>query len=143
MAQKRIALFLVETSDYQMLLKEDAESAARRTGVGLDVHFTGGDFGAQLKQIRDVIDSPAKPNAILVLAVRDHGLARTARAAVRAGISFVFLDRTEDDLVEIRQEAAAGASVAEIAPDEVETGRIQGRQFRALLPEGSRMLYAQ
>jgi ABC-type sugar transport system substrate-binding protein len=143
MSEKRVALFLVEHSDFQELLRQDAEAAAAAAGLDLDVYFTGHDFAAQLKQIRETIDGQRPPNAILVLAVRDHGLARAVRSAVRAGISFVFLNRTDDDLFDIRREARSVANVSEICADEVETGRIQGRQFRALLPKGGRILYIQ
>jgi ABC-type sugar transport system substrate-binding protein len=143
MSQNKVALFLVERSDFQELLRHDAEAAAKKAGIGLDTYFTGHDFAAQLTQIRDCINSAAPPGAILVLAVRDHGLARTVREAVKNGISFVFLNRTDDDLNEARTDAAGGATVSEVCADEIETGRIQGRQFRKLLPEGGKVLYIQ
>lgn len=48
----------------------------------------------------------------------------------------------EDDLDVIRTEAPHSVIVT-VCPDEVETGRIQGRQFRRLLPDGGRVLYVQ
>jgi ABC-type sugar transport system substrate-binding protein len=143
MSDKSIVLFLVERSDFQELLRQDAEEAARRAGLRLETHFTGHDFAAQSKAMRDVINSATPPNAILVLSVRDHGLILTVRAALRAGISVVFTTRTDDDFSEIRPEAVQRAGVSEICADEVETGRIQGRQFRTLLPGGGRVLYVQ
>jgi ABC-type sugar transport system substrate-binding protein len=145
--QRTIALFLAEKSDYQELLRTDAEAAAKRAGLGLDTHYTGpNDFAAQLTKIRECIASQDPPCAILVLAVRDHGLARAVRDAVRAGIAFIYLDRTDDELEDIRTEArdsTGWSNVSEVCADEVETGRIQGRQFRALLPEGGKVLYLQ
>jgi ABC-type sugar transport system substrate-binding protein len=143
MGQKRIALFLVERSDFQELLREDAASAARKAGLALETHFTGHEFAAQLTKIREVLSGAAPPVAVLVLPVRDHGLARAAREAVKAGITFVFTNRTEDELEPIRKEAVGGAVISQICADELETGRIQARQFRALLPKGGKILYVQ
>jgi ABC-type sugar transport system substrate-binding protein len=144
MGDKRIALCLADPSnDFQQVLKADAETAAGRAGLGLDVYFTGHDLAAQLTRLRACIDAgPARPDAILVLAVRDLGLDRVVREAARAGIGFVYLNRTEDDLDEIRKELPA-STVGTVSVDEVETGRIQGRQFRALLPAGRMVLCVQ
>jgi len=76
------------------------------------------------------------------MAVRDHGLDRVVREAAAAGIHFVFLNAVEDDLDAVRREFPA-VSVVTICPDEVETGRVQGRQMRALVPAGRRVLYIQ
>jgi inositol transport system substrate-binding protein len=142
-ARGKIALFLVERSDFQELLRKDAEAAAIRTGILLDTHFTGHDFAGQVKQVRDCISSADRPDALVLLPVRDHGFGLTVRAAVRAGISFVYLDRSEDDLADLGKDTQGNAIVSQICPDEIDTGRIQGRQFRALLPKGGKVLYVQ
>ena len=55
---------------------------------------TGGQsVDAQLAQLRHLVDFPQKPAAILVMAVRERGLAHIARDAVAAGIHWVFLNR--------------------------------------------------
>ena len=141
MSDQAIALCLVDPhNDFQQMLRADAEAAAKKAGLKLDVHFSGHDLPAQLNTIRHCID--AKPRAILVLATRDKGLARSARDAVRAGIAFVYLNRTEDDLAETQKEHP-GTPVTVICADELETGRIQGRLFRAILPDGGTVLYVQ
>ncbi|MBI3931884.1 MAG: sugar ABC transporter substrate-binding protein [Acidobacteria bacterium] len=144
MSGRKIALCLVDAAnDFQQLLKADAEEAVRRVGLGLTVHHTGHDLASQLQQLHGCLDAADKPAAILVLAVRDRGLARVAREAVKAGVSFLWLNRTEDDVEAIRQEAPAGVAAAAVCADERETGRIQGRQFGALLPQGRMVLYVQ
>jgi ABC-type sugar transport system substrate-binding protein len=141
MPDARLALCLVDAhNDFQELLQADALAAARRAGLELDIHFTGHDLSAQLNLLRACIDK--QPKAILVLAVRDHGLARIARDAARVGVGFVFLNRTEDDLEEVRRDHPAVPVFTDCA-DEIETGRIHGRQFRALLPKGGSVLYVQ
>ncbi len=87
-------------------------------------------------------DAASRTSALLVMAVRDHGLSRVVREAADAGVHFVFLNATEDDLDAVRREAGP-ATVTVVCPDEVETGRVQGRQLRALVPAGRRVLYVQ
>jgi inositol transport system substrate-binding protein len=143
MVRSKVALFLVERSDFQEALRKDAEAVAKKMGVLVETYFTGHDFASQVKQVRECIDGNARPNAVVVLPVRDHGFGLTVRAALRSGISFVYIDRTEDDLAEAAKDATSGAVVSQVCPDEIDTGRIQGRQFRALLPKGGKILYIQ
>jgi ABC-type sugar transport system substrate-binding protein len=143
MADQTVALCLVDpANDFQQAMRADAESAARRNSLKLEVHFSGHDLPAQLNMIRACIDAEPKPRAILVLATRDKGLARMAKDAVKAGIAFVYLNRTEDDIAEIRREFPS-TPVTVVCADELETGRIQGRLFRSLLPDGGTVLYVQ
>jgi ABC-type sugar transport system substrate-binding protein len=140
----RITLALVdETNHFQQLLKADAEAAALKAGLEVETLFTGESLPEHLGALRRLIVDPVKrPAAILVMAVRDHGLDRVVREAAAAGVHFVFLNAVEDDLGAIRREFPA-ASVSVVCPDEVETGRVQGRQMRALVPAGRRVLYVQ
>ncbi len=140
----RIALVLVdETNQFQQLLKADAEAAARKAGLELETLFTGESLAEHLGALRRLIVAPERrPSALLVMAVRDHGLDRVVREAARAGVHFVFLNAVEDDLDAVRREFPA-VSVSTVCPDEVETGRVQGRQMRALVHAGRRVLYIQ
>ncbi len=143
MAQERVALCLVDAgNDFQALLRGEAEAEARRTQLRLEVHYTGHDLVAQIRQVRALLAGEA-PRAIVILAAFDHGLGMAAREAARAGTSFVFLNRTEDDLEELRREAQAGSSVFTVCADEVETGRVQGRQLLRLLTRKGLVLYVQ
>ena len=143
MAQERVALCLVDAAnDFQTLLRSEAETEARRSQLRLEMHYTGHDLVAQIRQVRALIAGEA-PRAIVILAAFDHGLGMAAREAARAGTSFVFLNRTEDDLEELRREAQAGSSVFTVCADEVETGRVQGRQLLRLLPRKGLVLYVQ
>jgi ribose transport system substrate-binding protein/inositol transport system substrate-binding protein len=140
----RIALALVDgTNQFQQLLKADAEAAARKSGLEVQTLFTGESLVEHLGALRRLIVAPERrPAALLVMAVRDRGLDRVVREAAAAGIHFVFLNAVEDDLDAVRREFPA-VSVVTVCPDEVETGRVQGRQMRALVPAGRRVLYIQ
>ncbi len=146
MPARSLALCLTDpTNDFQQLLQKDAEEAARRAGLGIVVRYSGHDLAAQLKELDALAVGTPRPDAILVLAVRDRGLDRVALAAVKAGVSWAFLNRTEDDVDALRAAAPQGAIACTVCADELETGRIQGRQFRALLARrpGARVLYVQ
>lgn len=68
-------------------------------------------------------------------------LASAARAAATAGIAWALLNREADYISELRR--SSKAPVFRLSSDHKEIGRIQGRQFRALLPKGGSVLYIQ
>ena len=140
----RVALVLVDGSNqFQQLLQEDAEAAGVRAGIRVETLFTGESLPEQLGALRRlVLAGETRPSALLVMSVRDHGLDRVVRDAARAGVHFVFLNAVEDDLDAVRREFP-DVVVSTVCPDEVETGRVQGRQLRVLVPPGGRVLYIQ
>jgi ABC-type sugar transport system substrate-binding protein len=140
-AQSKVALFLVDgENEFQRQLRADAEAVAAREGVLLESVFTGGDYAGQLAAIQRSLDEGA--GAIVVMCVNARGLQRLATRAVRAGVHVFFLNAPDDDLELVRLENPE-ITVSVLCPDELETGRIQGRQFRRLVPPGGRVLYLQ
>jgi ABC-type sugar transport system substrate-binding protein len=140
----RIAVVLVDRGNhFQQLLQADAEAAAREGGLAVETLFTGESLAEHLGALRRlIVDPERRPAALVVMAVRDHGLDKVVREAAGAGVHVVFLNAVEDDLDAVRREFPA-VSVTTVCPDEVETGRVQGRQMRALVPGGGRVLYIQ
>lgn len=139
----RVTLGLVDGGNpFQQLLKTDGEAAARRVGLEIETLFTGDNFTENLAGLRRLLARSTPPDAIVVMAVRDQGLGRVVREAAAAGRHWLFLNSVEDDLDALRREFPAVA-VATVCPDEVETGRVQGRQLRALVPPGRRVLCVQ
>lgn len=138
----RVAFFLTEESNpYQDLLKRDAIAAAHRHGFDLEVTFSCLGVARQLKQLRDAIGQPAgsRPHAILVMPAQDGTLLEEVREAARAGIASVVLNRRAAFLQGLRDEFP-DLPIFTVSPDDVNIGKIQGRQIRALLPEGGRAL---
>lgn len=137
----RVVLCLVDpANEFQKLLRTDADAAARQKGLVLETYFTGHDFAAQLTWLRRRTTASDPPAAFLVMAVRDRGLARVAREAAAAGIGWVFLNRAEDDLEEIRRDFP-DLPIGSVCVDERETGRIQAQQVLKLTPQGGVILY--
>jgi ribose transport system substrate-binding protein len=141
MTDLKVALALItQDNDYQQEQAAVAAAAAKRLGVRLQVVYAGNDAIAQTKQILALIHAPEadRPNAILVEPV-GTGMIGVATAAADAGIGWIVMNREADYLASLRQKSAA--QIGSVVCDNVEVGRIQGRQFAALLPAGGSMLY--
>ena len=102
------------------------------------------DADQQVRQIRETVETRqiARPIAVLVSPVRESVLLTIAHEALRAGVGWVLLNRWSDTLLELRGEFPH-LPIFAVNPDQSEVGRIQGRQFRTLLPQGGELLYIQ
>jgi len=113
------------------------------THVSAQVIYAGNDAITQSTQLLQVIQAnpQERPDAILFEPVGSTALPQVARAAVSAGIGWAVLNREASYVSELR--LLKKAPVFTISADHVEIGRIQGRQFAALLPKGGSVLYIQ
>jgi ABC-type sugar transport system substrate-binding protein len=143
--KRTVALCLLDKANgHQQLIEKDAKTAAKRAGLDLETYFADGHVTAQVKQIYGCIhgEAAARTCAIVIMPARDNGLNRVALDAVRAGLAWICLHRQMDCLSDLRREFPE-IPISTVTPDQLEIGRIQGRQFRALLPSGGRVLYVQ
>jgi ABC-type sugar transport system substrate-binding protein len=129
-----------ESDEFQRQQAADARSAAEAQGLRLRLVSGGGYAIEQIHRLFRYVHAPEadRPAAIVVEAVSEDGMARLARNAVRAGIAWVSLSRSPW-LGQLRSEHP-GHPLASVSADQVEVGRLQGEQVRALLPEGGRLL---
>ncbi len=130
-------------NDYQIEQASATDEAARRLGVSTQVIYAGNDAITQSTQLLQAIQaSPQdRPDAILFEPVGSTALPQVARAAVSVGIGWAVLNREAAYVAELR--SLKKAPIFNISADHVEIGRIQGRQFAALLPKGGSVLYIQ
>ena len=144
---KKLSFLLSLTNndnDYQKEQAAAADRAARRLGVDIQIVNAENDSITQSQQLLKIIQSPAsdlRPDAIIFEPVGGTALPQVARAAVAAGIGWVVLNRDAEYLAELRK--TSQLPIFAITSDHEEIGRIQGRQFGALLPEGGSVLYIQ
>ena len=133
-----------ESTKYQQFVIDDARKAARKAGFEVDAYFSQGQLITQMKQIYTCIQGEASQRtcAIIAMPVTDNSLNRAAADAVRAGLGWICLHRQMDCLSDLRRDFPA-IPISAVGPDQAEIGRIQGRQFRVLLPKGGRVLYVQ
>ena len=139
----RVVLALItRDNDYQREQASVAEAAARRLGIDLQVVYADNDAILQTKQILEAIQAPAaeRPDAVVVEPV-GTGMLGVASAAAGRGIGWIVLNREADYLSALRE--ASSVPIGSIECDNAEVGRIQGRQFAALLPSGGTVLYVE
>ena len=142
---KLVVALLDENQEFQRLQAEDARGRAAEAGVNVEILFAENSAIFQIQQLYKVIQVPAeqRPQAILVETVAGGGLERVARAAVKAGIGWVLMNRKVSYISSLRQENA-GVPVMAVSTDQLEIGRLQGQQIAALLPPGrTDVLYVQ
>ena len=130
-------------NDYQQEQAAAAEKAARRLGVDLQIVHANNDAVTQSQQLLHFIQGSAasRPDAIIFEPAGGTAFPQVARAAVAADIGWVVLNHEADYLSQLRQ--ASQVPVFSISSDHEEIGKIQGKQFAALLPQGGSMLYVE
>jgi len=130
-------------NDYQIEQAQSAEQAAKRLGVAVEIAQADNDAITQSTQILKAVQSdPAvRPAGIIFEPVGGTALPQVARAAAAAGIGWAVLNRDANYMAELRK--TANTPIFTVSSDHVEIGRIQGRQFAALLPRGGSVLYIQ
>lgn len=130
-------------NDYQIEQANAATAVARRLNVGVQIIHADNDAITQSQQLLKAIQSaPAqRPQAIVFEPAGGTGFPQVAAAAAAAGIGWVILNREVDYIPGLRK--SCKAPIFSITSDHTEIGRIQGRQFAALLPNGGSVLYIQ
>jgi ribose transport system substrate-binding protein len=144
MKRLRIIVSLItQDNDFQVEQAASAEEAARRVGVDTQILYADSDSIQQSQQILQFVQSApeARPDGIILEPVGGPALPQVARAAVMAGIGWVVLNREVDYIRQLRQ--VSKSPIFGVSSDNLEIGRIQGRQLAALLPNGGSVLYIQ
>ena len=144
MAKPRFLVSLTTSdNDYQLEQAQSADQAARKLGVEVQIVFADNDAITQSTQVLKAIQAAegVRPHAVVFEPVGGTALPQVAQAAVSAGIGWAVLNRDASYISDLRKTATA--PVFGLTSDHIEIGRIQGRQFAALLPHGGSILYVQ
>lgn len=141
---KRLSFLVSLTNndnDYQQEQAAAAENAARRFGVDVKIIHANNDALAQSQQLLHYVQdsSVARPDAIVFEPAGGTAFPQVARAAAAAGIGWVVLNHEVDYILDLRR--TYKVPVLAISSDHEEIGKIQGKQFAALLPNGGSILY--
>ncbi len=130
-------------NDYQIEQAQSAEQMARKLGVEIQIVYADNDAITQSTQILKAVqaDENQRPNAVIFEPVGGTALPQVARAAASANIGWAVLNRDANYIPELRR--SSSAPIFGVSSDHLEIGRIQGRQFAALLPQGGSILYVQ
>lgn len=153
MTERKVGLFLMsEDNAHQVANRLAAEGRARALGLDLEV-FSAGSVAAQQSQdvVRFLYANEGRELCIVIMpvsdvdssqgAVEDHPLHKLAYRAVSRRAGWITLNRDAEAMVASLQKEFPEVPVGSVTPDQKEIGRIQGRQFRHLLPRGGRILY--
>lgn len=142
MEKLRIIVALTNNdNDYQLEQAVAAQAMGQRLEVDIEVIHADNDAITQSQQLLNIIQSTVmpRPDGIVFEPVGATALPQVARAAAMAGIGWVVLNRDVEYLADLRRSYRVPAF--SISSDHEEIGRIQGRQFQALLPKGGSVLY--
>jgi ABC-type sugar transport system substrate-binding protein len=134
-----IGLFLRSSeNDYQRQLKEAAEQEARRAGFSLLVESAHNDPARQVAQIKAAIAGSRGSGlvAIVVSTVSEQAPEAVVRDALAAGLEWVTLNRETAHREALHDEFRERAIFC-VTPDQLQIGRTQGQQVRALMPQPS------
>ena len=132
-----------DDNDYQIEQAKSAEQMARKLGADVQIVYADNDAITQSTQILKAIqaEEAQRPDGVVFEPVGGTALPQVARAAASAGIGWAVLNRDANYIPELR--GSSSAPVFVVTSDHLEIGRIQGRQFAALLPKGGSILYIQ
>ena len=130
-------------NDCQIEQANSVTDLSRRLSVNVEIIQADNDAITQSQQLLKAIQSSssARPDAIIFEPAGGTGMPQVAAAAAAAGIGWVVLNREVDYVGELRKNGKA--PVFAVTSNHEEIGRIQGRQFAALLPQGGCVLYIQ
>jgi ABC-type sugar transport system substrate-binding protein len=130
-------------SEYQRQQAQEAETVAQRCGIELQIFYAQRDAITQSQQLLKVIQSKTanKADALIFEPVSETGLPHVARAAVDAGMHLCVLNLKPEYLPQLRM--SSSRIVFGVGADNVEVGRIQGRQLARLVPHGGDALLIQ
>ncbi len=138
---KFIVSLHTEDNDFQVAQAAAAREAAQKYGIDAEIVYADNNAVDQSTQLLKAIQNrpELRPDGIVLEPVSGTALPQVARAASSAGIGWVVLNRNPEYLPELHR--ASKAPTFSVSSDHVEIGRIQGKQFAALLPRGGSVLY--
>jgi len=140
--RKIVGSFITANQEFQQIQAADASAAAKKVGFDSEIEFADGNPVTQIQQLFKHIHAPdeERPAALVVEPVSGNGYERVARNAVGAGIGWVLVN-AEVPYVEKLHSENPGLPISLVTTDQVEIGRIQAQQFKALMPNGGALLY--
>src|ERR1700691_4816815 len=130
-----------DDNDFQLEQALSAQRAGTKLGIDVTVIYSDNDTVNQSTHILKAIQSrpESRPAGIILEPVRGSALPQVAQVACDAGIAWAVLNRAPDYISELRRKTKV--PVFAVTSSHTEIGRIQGKQFAALLPQGGSILY--
>jgi len=134
-----------DSQEFQRSQATEARRIGRELGIEIEVLFAANSARLQDQQLTEVLarHDATHPAAILAHPISDQGLVSRARESARKGIGWILLNRRAPYVDELRREHPE-LPIAAISPDQMEIGRLQGRQLLSRFQTPTvRVLYVQ
>jgi ribose transport system substrate-binding protein len=134
---------ITQDNDYQREQAASAKAAAQEFGIDVEILYAGNDAITQSTQLLKAIqaDATLRPHAVIVEPLGATPFPKVASTAAAAGIGWAVVNREAEYTAQLRQ--AHTSPVFSVSVDQVEVGRIQGKQINAFLPRGGSVLFIQ
>ena len=143
MSDKVVVALPDRANEFQHLQADDARAVGARLGIGVELLDADGNAILQIQQIFKFIHAAQeRPRAIIVEPVAIEGMERVTQKAAAAGIGVALLNTTVGYVEALRRQHPQ-LPIFVLGSDQVDIGRMQGRQMRLLLPTGGTVLYIQ
>jgi ABC-type sugar transport system substrate-binding protein len=138
---KKVALLLAdeENAYQQLLVKKVTEVSGGCDVEVLPPLFAGNREVKQISQFYDCVSSPTPPDGIVSMLVSAESMKGSLEEVAKAGIDCVLVNRIPAFFPQMSEEHTE-VLLASVAPDQVEIGRLQGRQCLKILPDGGEVI---
>jgi ABC-type sugar transport system substrate-binding protein len=145
MARRRVFVLLIgnkergEVNHFQLLQEETASTEGKRLGIDVEVAFAPGFDQLRLLKKR-LLDSALEPlDAVLTEPANTSTMDLVLRE-LRGKVGLVILSAWGPSVEAAAPEWGAGLPLGTVGTDHLRVGEIQGRQVKAFLPSGGRVL---
>jgi ABC-type sugar transport system substrate-binding protein len=127
-------------NEFQVLQADEAKTTAARLEADLELLYAEASAVTQIQQLFNAVRSEPRPAAIVVEPVTSNGMETVLRKAALARIGSAVLNCAFREMGALRTQFP-DLALFSVSSDQVEIGRIQGQQVRALLPTGGTVLF--
>lgn len=142
MSDKVVVALPDRSNEFQHLQADEARAVASRLGIEVELLDADSNAIRQIQQLFKFIHAQERPRAIIVEPVAIDGMERLTQKAAEAGIGVGLLNATVGYVDALRRQHPQ-LPIFMLGSDQVEIGRLQGRQMRLLRPGGGTCLYLQ
>jgi ribose transport system substrate-binding protein len=137
----KIALSLPDRrNEFQVLQVTDAAETAKRFGDDLEILDAHSHPMEQIQGLVKAINSTPRPDAVIIEPVSAEVMEAVAPKAAALGIACIAMNCTPVGFSTLRTRYPQ-LPLTVVGSDQKEIGRLQGRQLRAVAPNGGNVLY--
>jgi ribose transport system substrate-binding protein len=127
-------------NEFQLLQAVEARAAGRRLGFTVEMLYADNGGVAQIQQLYKAIHSQPQPRALVIEPIAVGGLETVLRKAATCRIPCAVLNGTVGCMPRLQIDFS-DLPLFTVGSNQMEVGRLQGEQLKALVPRGGSVLY--